>query len=135
MNTLPFEIRKLPSYLKSFYIVVSYTPSSEGWWMDGRDSDYYISDTVSPSALFIDGGVAEKISSFIANRKKNDDVEEGGDFFHLEADRIAQVLATRVNKIIRFTREWPISHKGLSLPFTIRRLDGIEYFLSYVKYT
>ena len=51
------------------YLVVSYTPSSEGWWFDGRDSDYYITDNDSATNLFQEDKWADRLASMFMKRK------------------------------------------------------------------
>lgn len=138
-NLAPYErdVRNLAGYKTKFFLIISYTPSSEGWWMDGRDSDYYISDHASPFLTFASSqdkivdkitGIADKISARIA--EKNGIQENIGgqedDFFWIESDRTAQIIATRLHKIMNSIKKWEKDHPGQDMPFHLEKLDGRE---------
>lgn len=128
------DIRQIPSYMTKFYLVISYTPSSEGWWLDGRDSDYYISDTSAPMTLFKNNEdkFIDKVTSIIGKRldkKNNADVNIGGaedDFFWIEADRTAQVISTRINKIHRMISRWNENNPQTPMPFHLKKMHNRE---------
>lgn len=90
-----------------WYIVVSYTPSSEGWWYDGRDSDYYIVDSRrgkgSPAAMFSDFGAVERIAEAIGSRRErrtNAAADNTAlDMFPLATDMTTAVLHTRMSDL------------------------------------
>lgn len=127
------DIRHIAGYKMKFYLVVSYTPSSEGWWLDGRDSDYYISDHASPFLTFASSqdNLVEKITDIIASRvaKKNGANDAVGgqadDFFWIESDRTAQIIATRMHKIMTSIKKWEKTHP-MPMPFHLEKLDGRE---------
>lgn len=128
------DVRSLATYKTKFFIVVSYTPSSEGWWFDGRDEDYYVSDHASPIMAFASSQdkIVDRIADLFAKRivkKEESNAPDDGrqdDFFWIEADRTAQIIATRVNKIKKAMREWNKSHKNLRMPFNIVEMDPRE---------
>lgn len=132
----PYErdVRNMAGYKTKFFMVVSYTPSSEGWWMDGRDSDYYISDHASPFLAFSSSQdkAVDRIVDMIASRnaKKNGTQEHVGgqedDFFWIESDRTAQIIATRLHKVMNSIKKWEKDHPGDDMPFHLEKLDGRE---------
>ena len=95
------------AYEVRWYIVVSYTPSSEGWWYDGRDSDYYIVESArggsSPAAMFSNFGLVEKVAEAINTRRerKSDAMTENTalDMFPLATDMTTAVLHTRMSDL------------------------------------
>lgn len=138
IDTIPSmerDIRNMAGYKVKYYLVISYTPSSEGWWLDGRDSDYYISDHASPFLAFSSSQdkLADKITEMIFSRRmKKSGMREnvGGqedDFFWIESDRTAQIIATRLHKVMTNIRKWEKSHgENMSMPFHLEKLDGRE---------
>lgn len=129
------DVRRIPAYTVRFFMVISYTPTSEGWWMDGRDSDYYVSDSISVTSLFKDDKIVDNVTDLImnhVNKKKNDDDDaKVGEFFQLDVDRTAQIIATRVNKVLRLARTRDAEHRknprGVSrMPFEFKRMDARE---------
>ena len=125
-----FDIRRLPAYKTRFFIVISYTPSSEGWWCDGRDTDYYVRDDTGAMSLFRDDKAVEKIANLLTRKqRKAQDAEVGGevsDFFWIETDKIAQVLYTREQKILRVMSEWNASNPSKQMPFHLKKLADRE---------
>lgn len=129
-----FYIRAMQSYQIKYYLVVSYTPSSEGWWMDGRDSDYYITDNRMADLLFGENEdkAAErlmKIRSIFRKTDPNAGYDIGGkasDFFWIESDRTAQVINTRIDKIKHTISKWNREHPDEPMPFDMRLLDARE---------
>ena len=125
-----FDVRQIPAYKIKYFLVVSYTPSSEGWWMDGRDSDYYVSDNASSvMSLFDDDRAAENITNFIMKHRRNKDKGQentADDFFYVRADETAQVLYSRVKRIEKCVDDWNRTHLIQPMPFTLRRLDMRE---------
>lgn len=127
------DIRHIAGYKMKFFLVVSYTPSSEGWWLDGRDSDYYISDHASPFLTFASSqdNLVERITDMMASRiaKKNGSREIVGgaadDFFWIESDRTAQIIATRMHKIMTAIKKWEKTHP-MPMPFHLEKMDGRE---------
>lgn len=112
------------------YIVVSYTPSSEGWWLDGRDDDYYVRDTNDEQSLFSVDGMAERIGGMITERRERQ--EEKNDYntaralFPIDEDRIAQVLQTRMRKIERKMSAYSQKVGNDAIAFTIRRTHMVD---------
>lgn len=126
-----FDVRRLPAYKTRFFLVISYTPSSEGWWLDGRDADYYVRDDKGPMNLFKEDKSVERVTAFLTRKlRKEQKQEEGGsvnDFFWIESDRTAQVLYTRQKKVFRIINEWNNNHPyGEKMPFHLNLLDGRE---------
>lgn len=125
-----FDVRKLPAYKTKFFIIISYTPSSEGWWLDGRDTDYYVRDNNSAMALFRDDKAVDRVTSFLTHKqRKKQEREEGGtigDFFWIESDRTAQILYTRERKIMKIIDDWNRKNKNCSMPFHLRKVDERE---------
>lgn len=128
------DVRKMAGYKMKFYIIISYTPSSEGWWLDGRDSDYYISDHASPFLAFAGSQdkLVDRLTDMIFSRamkKQSGSVPEGGqedDFFWIESDRTAQILATRVHKMMTTVKKWNKENKNLPLTFHMKKLSDRE---------
>lgn len=120
------------SYDVLAYIVVSYTPSSEGWWLDGRDDDYYVQDSADKSSLFSVDGFVEKVGKSINNRRERK--EERNDYnvatalFPIDEDRIAMVLQTRMTKLERRFADYQTyqMNAGGDLAFTIRRTHMVD---------
>lgn len=112
------------------YIVVSYTPSSEGWWFDGRDDDYYVRDAHDEHALFSVDGIAEKIGRSIAGRRERqaerDESNAAEVLFPIDEERIAQVLQTRMRKIERKMSAYSQRVGNDALAFTIRRTHMVD---------
>lgn len=112
------------------YIVVSYTPSSEGWWFDGRDDDYYVRDTPDEQPLFSVDGMAERIGKSIASRQERqaerNDYNAATTLFPIDEDRIAQVLQTRMRKIERKMSAYSQRVGNDALAFMIRRTHTID---------
>ena len=121
------DIRNIPSYSVKYYLVISYTPSSEGWWMDGRDSSYYVADNVSATNIFSADEMVENIADIIMNRRrrKEGDPTEGNEeeLFWIASDRTSQVLFTRMRKVEDFVRKWNKTHTSMPMPFRLRRLS------------
>lgn len=124
-NSTRFDFRQFPVYKTRMFMIVSYTPSSEGWWIDGRDSDYYVQDVSSPTSLFQDDKAAEKIADKLVNRvfKKQNEEEYNTafDLFFIESDKTAQIINTRMRKI-----EQVMDDVGEHATFSIRRLSQME---------
>lgn len=128
------DIRKFASYKVKFYLVISYTPSSEGWWLDGRDSDYYVTDSSTSNILFSNNEdkLVDKVTNMLAAHMKskngnNDNV--GGaedDFFWIKADRTAQIIATRIRKMMNNIKKWNKNNRNREMPFHLKQMDGRE---------
>lgn len=125
-DELPYyarDIRKFAAYKTKFYLVLSYTPSGEGWWLDGRDSDYYITDNSTASILFAgnEDKLVDKVAGILHSRmKKKDSSVVGGaedDFFWIESDRTAQVLTTRIHKMMNSIKKWNKENRFKEMPF------------------
>lgn len=132
---LEFDVRKIPSYIVKYYLVVSYTPSSEGWWMDGRDTDYYRVDNSMSSIVLSDNDtksqnlvdkVADAIYRHIVRKSKKDNHNDQEDLFYIEDDRTAQVLETRIRRILDSAIAWNRQHPDSRIPFSIRMMDSRE---------
>lgn len=112
------------------YIVVSYTPSSEGWWLDGRDDDYYVRDTHDECSLFNVDGMAERIGKSVASRRERqtarDEHNTADALFPIDEERIAQVLQTRMRKIERKMSAYSQRVGNDALAFTIRRTHMVD---------
>lgn len=112
------------------YIVVSYTPSSEGWWLDGRDDDYYIRDSHDERTLFGVDGMAERIGRSIERRRERqterDESNVADALFPIDEERIAQVLQTRMRKIERKMSAYSQRVGNDALAFTIRRTHMVD---------
>ena len=123
-----FDVKKLPAYTVRYFLVISYTPSGEGWWMDGRDSDYYVRDSSSPLSLFKQDRAVENAVSLLTRFRKEDDVYEGAedDLFWIESDRTAQILDTRLKKVTRLVEIWNKREPARQMPFHLRAMDGRE---------
>ena len=98
------DMGKLPSYAVKMYIVVSHTPSSEGWWIDGRDSDYYLKDdTLDGDSMFGSSPFVNQIASFLTRKMVRKMYEDGNntanDLFPFQSDITAQVIETRMRRI------------------------------------
>lgn len=130
------DIRKLASYKTKFYLIISYTPSSEGWWMDGRDSDYYISDSSGSNVLFAknEDKLVDRVTKMIGNKRdrkaaRSSQANDNGaedDFFWIETDRTAQVISTRIHKMMNNMKKWNMTHHDLPIPFDLVQMDGRE---------
>lgn len=118
------------SYAMGMYIVVSYTPSSEGWWMDGRDDDYYVKDTPSKRQLFDVDGLVERMGDIIVNRKERrterHETNTADALYPIEEDRIAQVIQTRMHKIEQSMIKYASEIGDESLAFEIRRTHMMD---------
>lgn len=118
------------AYAMEMYIVVSYTPSSEGWWMDGRDDDYYVKDTPSKKQLFDVEGMVERIGDIAVNRKERraekNEVNTANALYPIEEDRIAQVIQTRMHKIEQAMIKYASEVGDESLAFEIRRTHMMD---------
>lgn len=132
-----FDIGHATSYVTKWYIIVSYTPSSEGWWYDGRDSDYYMVedalDLAHPLSMFSDPRFVDRLTARIMkrrNRKKAPETNTADDIFPLATDLTASVIQTRMRAIEstydRLARNLARSKTPAAMPFTIRRLSGRE---------
>lgn len=122
------------AYKAKMYLVISYTPSSEGWWFDGRDSDYYVSDNDSATNLFQEDKWADKWASVFMKKKgmsntagySNSGATSADEIFWVHSDMIAQVIETRMEQIEDGIAEYRMAHRGTDYPFMMRRLEGIE---------
>lgn len=133
-----FDIGHATSYETRWYIIVSYTPSSEGWWYDGRDSDYYmVEDTLDlshPLSMFSDPRFVDRLTSRIMKRRKKKESEHevntADDIFPLATDLTASVIQSRMRSIEmtydRLAKRLAKSKTHAAMPFYIRRLDGRE---------
>ena len=125
-----FDIRKLPAYKVKFYMIISYTPSSEGWWMDGRDSDYYVTNTSSPLSLFKEDKSVDKAVGILSRFRKDDSIYDVGgqadDFFWIDTDRTAQILDTRLKKVLGAVNQWNKREPSRPMPFHFNVLKGRE---------
>jgi len=131
-----FDVGHVASYDTRFFMVVSYTPSSEGWWYDGRDSDYYLVedklDMSHPLSMFSDPKFVDKVAARISRRARRKERESSEntayDMFPLATDMTAAMIQTRMRDI-EFSCE-RISHEleasGEEMPFSLRRLSGKE---------
>lgn len=127
------DVRKLAGYKTRFFLVVGYTPSSEGWWMDGRDTDYYITDNNIVDTLFKDNAdkMVDRVVNLIANRRerKDDTYSSGGqedDFFWIQSDRTAQIITTRIQKIKNAIKQWNNNNPDCQMSFHLKDLEGVE---------
>lgn len=120
-----FDFRKLNSFRTRMFVVVSYTPSSEGWWLTGRDEDYYMDDSNSPTALF----EQDKLVDFFTSRSKSkekDDAPDTDDLFLLEEEQTAAIINTRMNQMERKKESYERAN-GIDFPaFRLSRLSPIE---------
>lgn len=122
------------AYKAKMYLVVSYTPSSEGWWFDGRDSDYYITDNDSATNLFQEDKWADRLASMFMKRKgmsdtagySNTGATSADEVFWVHSDMTAQIIETRMEQIEDGIGEYRMSHRGTDYPFMLRRLEGVE---------
>lgn len=125
-----FDVRQVPAYKVRYFLIVSYTPSSEGWWMDGRDSDYYVSDNASSvRSLFDEDRAADRIADFISKHRKDKNAGEyntADDYFYVRSDETAQVLYSRVKRLEKCVADWNKDHLLQQMPFEMRRLDMRE---------
>lgn len=104
-----FDPTKLSSFDTKWYIIVSYTPSSEGWWYDGRDSDYYMVedslDMKHPLSMFSDPQFVDKIAARIGKRQQKkqaaESVNTAWDMFPLATDLTTSVLNSRMRDLER----------------------------------
>lgn len=106
LETAGLNPYRLRGYITKFFLCIPYTPSTEGWWEDGRDSTYYISDTKSNDTLFSVDTLVEKIASFRYNREKKkkekiSDVnpDDIGSVFRIESDKTVSVIETRMKRV------------------------------------
>lgn len=112
------------------YLVVSYTPSSEGWWLDGRDQDFYVTDDFTPTNLF----KADKLVEKLGGRKIRKEQKKRGEtefntadmLFPIQSDMTAQVIETRIRKIERAILAYDAGVPEDSIAFTVRRLHTVE---------
>lgn len=122
------------AYKAKMYLVISYTPSSEGWWFDGRDSDYYITDNDSATNLFQEDKWADRFASMFMKRKGMSDTAgysstgatSADEVFWVHSDMTAQIIETRMEQIEDGIAEYRMSHRDVDYPFMLRRLEGIE---------
>lgn len=130
-----FDIGHATSYVTKWYIIVSYTPSSEGWWYDGRDSNYYMVedalDLSHPLSMFSDPRFVDKLTARIMkHRKQTPEVNTAEDIFPLATDLTASVIQTRMRAIEstydRLARNLARSKTPAAMPFLLRRLSGRE---------
>lgn len=133
-----FDAGHATSYVAKWYIVVSYTPSSEGWWYDGRDSDYYmvedLLDSSHPLSMFSDPRTVDRITNWWkkrSNKKKfEQEINTANDIFPLATDLTASVIQSRMRSIEQtyatLERRLANAKVPASMPFTIERLDGRE---------
>ena len=128
--SLTMDLNKLDSYAVKMYIVVSHTPSSEGWWIDGRDTDYYLKDESTPDALFKGSEFVDKIAGMLTKRSVQSMYDNGNntanDLFPFESDITAQIIETRMRRI-----EQNLANIYEKIPpndraFFIRRLEPKE---------
>lgn len=123
------------AYDTRWFIVISYTPSSEGWWYDGRDSDYYmVDDTLDlshPLAMFNNPRLVDSlVTKWVRRRRRKERkgaVNTAGDIFPLATDVTTSVIHSRMLEIeniyARVARSLP---RGVAMPFSLRRLTGRE---------
>lgn len=112
------------------YLVISYTPSSEGWWLDGRDQDFYVTDDYAPTNLF----KADKIVERLGGRRVRKDQRKRGEtefntadmLFPIQSDMTAQVIETRMRKIERAILAYDAGIPEDTIAFTVRRLHTVE---------
>ena len=132
------DLRNIPSYSVKFYLIISYTPSSEGWWMDGRDNSYYVNDSVSATNMFSADEKVENIADLIMRRRNRkearDDSGNEEDFFWIASDRTSQVLFTRVRKVEDFVAKWNRNHVSMPMPFRLRRLSDDREAAAIVRF-
>ena len=124
-----FDVKKLPAYVVRYFLVISYTPSGEGWWMDGRDSDYYVRDSASPLSLFKNDRAVDNAVSLLTRFRKDDAERDDGaedDLFWIESDRTAQILDTRLKKVNRLVESWNKREPARPMPFHLKPMDGRE---------
>lgn len=122
------------AYKAKMYLIVSYTPSSEGWWFDGRDSDYYVTDNNSATNLFQDDKWADRIASFFMKKNgisntagySNTGMISADELFWIHSDITAQIIETRMERIEDSIGEYRMNHRRTDYPFMLRRLEGIE---------
>lgn len=116
------------------YLVVSYTPSGEGWWLDGRDSDYYVNAGTDPSNLFDFDKFADAVADFFVRRAEKkreragnlDDDGAAEMLFEIDDDRTAQILETRIRNI-ELRHLASVSAMGEErAAFSLRRLHMVE---------
>lgn len=113
-----------------YYLVVSYTPSAEGWWMDGRDSDYYRTDSnLSVFSLFDEDKAVDRIVDFLMKHRRSnarDGDNTADDYFRVHTDAVSQVLHSRVLRVEKIVEKWNNTHILQKMPFTLRRLHMRE---------
>ena len=125
------------AYDMHWYIVVSYTPSSEGWWYDGRDSDYYmVEDTLDlshPLSMFSDPRFVDKVTAKIMKRRekrKPAETNTAEDIFPLATDLTAAVIQSRMRSIENtydnLARLLAKNKHPVAMPFMLRRMTGRE---------
>lgn len=125
------DMGKLPSYAVKMYIVVSHTPSSEGWWIDGRDGDYYLKDdTLDGDSMFGSSPFVNQIASFLTRKMVRKMYEDGNntanDLFPFKSDITAQVIETRMRRIEQTLSEIFADTPEDDRMFRIRRLSPRE---------
>lgn len=133
-----FDPTHATAYETRWYIVVSYTPSSEGWWYDGRDSDYYMVedalDLSHPLSMFSNPKTLDQLTDMIMSRRQKkrikEEVNTANDIFPLATDITASVIQSRMRSIERtyerLAKKLASGKKPLSMPFSLRRLTGRE---------
>lgn len=122
------------AYKAKMYLVISYTPSSEGWWFDGRDSDYYVTDNDSATNLFEEDKWGDKLASIFMKRKgisetagySGSGAMSADDVFWVHSDMTAQIIETRMEQIEDGIAAYRMAHRGVDYPFMLRRLEGLE---------
>ena len=128
--SLTMDLNKLDSYAVKMYIVVSHTPSSEGWWIDGRDTDYYLKDESSPDALFKGSEFVDKIAGMLTKRSVQSMYDNGNntanDLFPFESDITAQIIETRMRRIEQNLANIYEKIPSNDRAFFIRRLEPKE---------
>lgn len=117
-----------PSQVKQ-YLVVSYTPSFEGWWTDGHDSDYYVSEDDVPLSAFKTDDMADRIISLIARVSGREHFEDDGmdewesDIIPIQSKLTVDTIRTRMRRIEAAEGEWERDHTPA---FTLRPLEQWE---------
>lgn len=113
------------AYDYKYYIVISYTPSSEGWWYDGRDVDYYLHDDSSPTNLFFTDTIVEKIGKRkqekLEARMEETETNTANMIFPIRTDLIVSMLETRLRKIEHALHEYEKNNPDKDITFTIKR--------------
>lgn len=128
--SLTMDLNKLDSYAVKMYIVVSHTPSSEGWWIDGRDTDYYMKDESTPDALFKGSDFVDRIAGMLTKRSVQSMYDNGNntanDLFPFESDITAQIIETRMRRIEQNLANIYEKTPPNDRAFFIRRLEPKE---------